>query len=168
MEKSKELLHALEDILVKEFRASQALYKLAREERLALSQDDVLRLLTLMEYKETLLDVVEQLDDDRHQATLQIGNLPGQGYRSIIRPLPCSVEIGLVLAPESLGRLDCLWQGIQVLRQRINEITHGNLSLARLVLERADTVQVFLAEIHPSQIDENYQELSVASGVGSA
>ena len=60
MENLQEHLTILKDVLVKEFRACQALHELSKEERLVLTSKDICDLLILIGHKEAVLDEMRQ------------------------------------------------------------------------------------------------------------
>jgi flagellar biosynthesis/type III secretory pathway chaperone len=137
-----ELLNTLEDLLVKEFRASQALFNLTRDERSALAGNDVQVLLTLVEHKEALLDEMAQLDDSRRMITQKI-----QSHLGLDNATPSLQDIISSLDTETGKRLGNLRSGILTLLAKIRELTHGNRALATTALERTDAVQSFLLSL---------------------
>jgi len=131
-------LKALESLLVKEFRTCQALHHLTQEEREALAQGDVLRLLVLAEHKETLLDRLSTLANARQ---LQLARLAysgsGEGNDSIVRTLK-------ILDLDGDLQLVSLYEGIQVLKGQVRELALGNRALAATALSQAASLQAGL------------------------
>jgi flagellar biosynthesis/type III secretory pathway chaperone len=141
--KVNELVNVLEDVLVREFRASQSLYTLTKDERVALSNNDVAALSTLIERKEALLDELGQLDDARRAATQDLKLVLGLAVHT-----PSLSDVIAVLDPEPAGRLAHLRSGILTLMDKIRELTHGNRALTSAALERTDAVQAFLLSLY--------------------
>jgi flagellar biosynthesis/type III secretory pathway chaperone len=133
MNESRQFLNTLEGLLVKEFRASQALYRLTRDERLALSDDNIPRLLALAEHKEGLLDNLGQLEDAR-RAVLQ-GTSLMLGIAS--GPVTFKDLLG-VIDQSTANRLFHLHEGILVLTAQVRDMTRGNRALAASALQRVD------------------------------
>ena len=67
MKMRREHQKALEGLLVQEFRTSQVLHYLTKDERGALSSGDIPRLLALTEQKENALNELIQLENARHR-----------------------------------------------------------------------------------------------------
>jgi flagellar biosynthesis/type III secretory pathway chaperone len=131
-------LKSLESLLVKEFRACQALLNLTQEEREALAQGDVLRLLTLAEHKEILLDQLSSLANARQLLVAQLINLDrSQGDDPLVRSLK-------VLDLDDELQLASLFEGIQVLKGQVRELVLGNRALAATALNQAATLQAGL------------------------
>lgn len=131
-------LKALESLLVKEFRTCQALLRLTQEEREALAQGDVLRLLALAEHKETLLDRLSTLANARQ---LQVAKLTylglGEGDDSVVRSLK-------ILDLDNELQLVSLFEGILVLKGQVRELALGNRALAATALSQAASLQAGL------------------------
>jgi flagellar biosynthesis/type III secretory pathway chaperone len=174
-----ERLGQIEELLVQEFRACQALHSLTREERQALSNGDVSRLAGMVEVKEALLDQLGWIEDERRQITMAISpNLQNQiageyerdpvGERCGIQwvparnqnpenRLPSLSEILKVLqTPQARPvvaqlacQLDRLQEGILALALSVREMNSVNLALASAAIERADAVQAFLLNLMP-------------------
>jgi flagellar biosynthesis/type III secretory pathway chaperone len=131
-------LKSLESLLVKEFRACQALLNLTQDEREALAQGNVLRLLALAEHKEILLDRLSSLANSRQVLVAQLIDLDrGQGDDPIIRSLK-------VLDLDDELQLASLFEGIRVLKGQVRELVLGNRALAATALNQAATLQAGL------------------------
>jgi flagellar biosynthesis/type III secretory pathway chaperone len=131
-------LKTLESLLVKEFRACQALLFLTLEEREALAKGDVLRLLALAEHKETLLDRLTNLASARQLQVTELTHLnSGEGDAAIIRSLK-------ILDLDDELHLVTLFEGIQVLKGQVRELVLGNRALAATALNRAASLQAGL------------------------
>lgn len=130
-------LKALAGLLVKEFRACQALLNLTQEERQALAQGDVLRLLALAEHKDALLDRLNTLASARQ---LQIAKL------SALKPNEDGTVIDHLktLDPDAELQLVTLFEGIQVLKSQVRELALGNRALAATALNQAAALQAGL------------------------
>ena len=133
-------IKTLESLLVKEFRACQALYHLTQEEREALAQGDVLRLLALAEHKETLLDRLNSLVNARLRQIAQLTQLDlEKGEDSIIKGLR-------LLDLDDELQLVSLFEGIQVLKGLVRELVLGNQGLAAIALKQAASLQAGLVK----------------------
>lgn len=135
-----EQLKNIESLLVKEFRLCQALYHLTQEEREALAQGDVPRLLALAEHKETLLDRLNGLVNARQRQLAQLTQLDFDRSEDAIldglRLLDLDDELRLV----------SLFEGIQVLKGLVRELALGNQGLAAIALKQAASLQAGLVE----------------------
>ncbi len=130
----------LESVLVKEFRLCQALYHLTQEEREALAQGDVLRLLALAEHKETLLDRLNSLANARQRQIAQLTQLDlDKGEDFIIKGLR-------LLDLDDELQLVSLFEGIQVLKGLVRELVLGNQGLAAIALKQAASLQAGLVK----------------------
>lgn len=140
-----ENLTILEDLLVREFRACQALHELTKEERLILTGQDICGLLTLVEHKEAVLDELSQLGDRRRMVLPQLAKIVG------LPPQASSlVDVLDAIDNEYCDRLKRLHEGIIALLGGIRNITYSNRALAIAGLERVDAVQSFLIDLfHP-------------------
>ncbi len=139
-EKKQELMTALEDFLVKEFRVLQTLLNLSREERQALTKNDAMRLVTLTEEKEAILDELGQLDEGRKTVSESL---------AVMLAVPASTLTALFphlesAAAERLGRLS---EGITTLIQQSKEINQGNQALAAYKIEYLDAAQAYLLDL---------------------
>jgi flagellar biosynthesis/type III secretory pathway chaperone len=133
-------LITLESVLVKEFRLCQALYHLTQEEREALTQGDVLRLMTLAERKETLLDGLTSLANARQRQLAQLSQLDvDKGEDFIVKSL------GLLDLDDEL-QLVSLFEGIRVLKGLVRELALGNQGLATIALKQAASLQAGLVK----------------------
>lgn len=133
-------LITLESVLVKEFRLCQALYHLTQEEREALAQGDVLRLLALAEHKEALLDRLNGLANARQRQLAQLTRLDldeGEDFTvKSLRLLDLDDELQLV----------SLFEGIRVLKGLVRELALGNQGLAAVALNQAASLQAGLVK----------------------
>jgi flagellar biosynthesis/type III secretory pathway chaperone len=143
--RSHELLNALEDVLVREFRLSQNLSVLTKEERNALMIQDVTSLLTLVERKEALLDELGQLDDSRRMIIQETSAL-----LDIKTESPSVADIISVVDADTSTRFSHLREGILALMNDVRDLTQGNRVLATSGLERVDAVQAFLLNLFRS------------------
>ena len=138
-------MRAFEGLLVKEFRACQALLSLTKEERQALSRGDVASLLNLAECKENLLDRLERLDETRHKLLDNLGGTSlteeGQAQASALTALQASLD------PEETSRWVNLQEGTLVLMVQIRELTQCNRALAALASENAGALQMQLMKL---------------------
>jgi len=138
-------LRTFEGLLVKEFRAYQTLSNLTMEERHSLSRSDVVRLLTLAERKERLLDQLSRLEESRRLLLYKLERppdssaQPGEGAS-------LATVLGTVDRDEA-GRIMHLQEGILVLMGQVRELTQGNRALAACALERASNLQAELANL---------------------
>ena len=137
-----EHLTILEDILVREFRACQALHDLTKEERLVLTGQDICGLLTLVEHKEAVLDELSQLGDRRRIVVPQLAEIVGlQPHASTLANVLDAID------NDYCDRLERLHEGIIALLGGIRNITYSNRALAIAGLERVDAVQSFLLDL---------------------
>lgn len=131
-------LNSLESLLVKEFRACQALLHLTQEEREALARGDVLRLLALTEQKELLLDRLSGLANARQLQVAQLTDLAcwpsDDPMVGVLKALDMDNELHLVN----------LFEGIQVLKSQVRELVLGNRALAATALNQAASLQAGL------------------------
>jgi flagellar biosynthesis/type III secretory pathway chaperone len=130
-------LKALAGLLVKEFRACQALLNLTQEERQALAQGDVLRLLALAEHKDALLDRLNTLASARQLQIAKLSALKPNEDRTVIDHLK-------TLDPDAELQLATLFEGIQVLKSQVRELALGNRALAATALNQAAALQAGL------------------------
>lgn len=133
-----ESLKLLEGLLVKEFRATQSLLRLIREEQQALANNDIPRLLALAEHKEIWLDRLSGMEAARRGqvAALAGGPLPAD---TILPP-----EVLCQLEPEVAARLAHLADGIHILTDQVRELARANQTLAAAALDRAASQQAGL------------------------
>jgi flagellar biosynthesis/type III secretory pathway chaperone len=149
-ERTHELQGSLEDLLVREFRACQTLCAFTKEERAALTRDDVTQLAELVEKKEALLDEIGLVEESRRTVIQELASEAGAPERcgTLAELLP-------ILDPAIAGRLGRLREGILALSGEVRDLTSGNLALASTAMERIDAVQSFLLSLCQPQI--NYQ-----------
>lgn len=133
----KQSLNLFESLLVREFRAGQALLRLAGEEQSALAKGDVARLLVLAEHKESLLDRLAGLETARQ--ALAAGEAEAQADP---QP-PCHPALSQTDS-ETAERLVHLFEGIRVITGQVRELAHANRALASGALARAAMQQAGL------------------------
>jgi flagellar biosynthesis/type III secretory pathway chaperone len=154
MQSSQERLLALESLLVKEFRASQALFDLTREERLALSRDDAQRLLDLAGHKQVLIDRLAALEAARQTAWLQLAaKLEARGAA----PEPGQDPIE-VIAGDDARRLSVLLEGIHSLMADVRQLTRGNRVLAFNALQRSNDMQARLVGLYQASTQDELSQ----------
>lgn len=136
------MVTSLEDILVKEFRICQSLHTITKDERLALTKNDVPALSTLVEQKEALLDDLTQIEDYRRMLSQNLGEV--FGIRAVS---PTLTELSTSLNPDIGGRIIHLRDGILAIAEEIKVLTSGNRALAMAAMDRVDAVQTFLLDI---------------------
>ena len=155
MEAIEEQLRTLEDLLVMEFRACQALHALTRDERQALAAGHIDALMKLVDQKEALIDEMGELESRR---------------RALVRELnqacdlqPDSATLADLLAglPENESRrLGRLGEGIITLLVDVRDMTYGNRAIATSALERADDIQSFLLSLFQLQAERRGPDLA--------
>jgi hypothetical protein len=148
MEAILDQLAVLEDLLVREFRACQALHELTKDERRLLATGHVEDLMKLVERKEAQLGEMSDLEG-RRQALVDDLNR-SCGLQSGSATL---ADLLRVLPPDSAGRLGRLGEGILTLLVDVRDMTHGNRAIATTAIERADAIQAFLLSIYQQQGD---------------
>ena len=145
MKMRREHQKALEGLLVQEFRTSQVLHYLTKDERGALSSGDIPRLLALTEQKENALNELIQLENARQVmlqslvAMLAIDMAPHTS--------PALVDLIPTIQPDEAKRLVHLQEGIIVVMDQVREMTQGNRALADYALQRASTLQTRLFDL---------------------
>jgi flagellar biosynthesis/type III secretory pathway chaperone len=143
MESIQERMTALEDLLVKEFRACQALHALTREERQALATGKIEDLMKLIEQKEVRLDEMGEIEGKRRVLIQELNRLYG------LKPETSTLADLTASLPEELsGRLRRLGEGIFALLVDVRDLTQGNRAIASNALERADAIQAFLLNLY--------------------
>lgn len=135
------LATTLEDLLVQEFRACQSLHQLTKEERQALSKNDLPGLEIILEQKEVVLDELGQIEDRRRMVTQNLGDQVGLRYTN-----PTITAICQTLDNEMGRRIRHLKEGISALAEEIKVMTSGNHALAMIALERVDALQTILID----------------------
>lgn len=135
-------LSYLESLFVREFRTSQRLYELTRQERLALYQDDSLRLFTLIGQKERLLDELTGLENAKFSMVKEMG-IAGNGETKTLHVLKL-IDLLKTIDAESARRLLRLQEGVLMVMNQVRELTRGNQVLALNALQRANTLQTSL------------------------
>ena len=136
---SQEPLNTLQDALVKEFRACQALISLLDSERLALCAGDTVTLSILARQKEALLDSFERLEQIRQQALCTLAMDLGLELPSCESPE--LDEVCRALEVESAQQLARLQEGIQVLLEAVRDHTQGNRAITAAALELSSALQ---------------------------
>lgn len=136
------MVTTLEDILVKEFRLCQSLHNITKDERLALTKNDVPVLSTLVEQKEALLDDLGQMEEQRRMISQYLGEVFG-----IRTDSPSLAELSTSLSVDVGGRITHLREGIIAIAEEIKALTSGNRALAMASMNRVDAVQSFLLDI---------------------
>jgi flagellar biosynthesis/type III secretory pathway chaperone len=142
IDKKQDLLNTLEDLLVREFRACQLLYQLSREERVAISNHEIPRMLSLVEDKEAVLDELGRLDDSRRMTCQELGSLLGLAIHA-----PTVADLLPGLSPENACRMGRLREGILTVMDKVRDLNRGNHALASSELDRAGSVQSFLLSL---------------------
>lgn len=136
------LVKKLENLLVEEYQACQALYEITRQERQALSANHVEELERLVEKKEGLLDEINRLEESRRAAVQQAELTLGLKDESAL-----ALWIG-EREPEAAGRIQRLREGILAVMSQARELSHGSGVLAAAALERSARVQEFLLSLY--------------------
>ena len=159
MKSSPARLFDLENLFVRGFRASQALFALTLDEHAALSRDDIDALPRLTAQKETMLDDLSQLEKAKFNAMNDLGIegiTRGDALESP-RSMPSgSMRLVASLAGvdrEVAGRLLHMQEGTLVLMGRVRDFTLVNRALAALALERASCRQSELLSLYYSSLD---------------
>jgi flagellar biosynthesis/type III secretory pathway chaperone len=142
MDNLQEHLTILKDVLVKEFRACQALHELSKKERLVLTSKDTCDLLILIEHKEAVLDEMRQLENKRRKVISHLSQGIGLQTKS-----PTLTEVLDEIDNEYCDRLKRLHEGIVALSSSIRNITYSNRAQAKEGLERVETVKSFLFDL---------------------
>jgi flagellar biosynthesis/type III secretory pathway chaperone len=161
IDKKQDLLNTLEDLLVREFRACQVLYDLSREERAAISNHDITRMLCLVEDKEAVLDELSSLDDSRRMTSQEMGSLLGLAVHA-----PTVADLLPALSVENASRIGRLREGILTVMDKVRDLNRGNHALASGELERADSVQAFLLSLVQPPV--TYGPLGNQVGLGAS
>jgi flagellar biosynthesis/type III secretory pathway chaperone len=148
LETIQEQLTTLEDLLVKEFRACQALQALTKDERQALASGHIEELTRLVERKEAQLDEMGDLENKRRALVQELNRSCN------LQPDSATLADLLgALPPDPAGRLGRLAEGILTLLVDVRDMTHGNRAIASTALERADAIQTFLLGLYQQQGD---------------
>lgn len=135
------LAATLEDLLVQEFRACQSLHQLTKDERQALSKNDLSGLEVILEQKEVVLDELGQIEDRRRMVTQILGDQVGLEHTN-----PTLTAICQGLNNEIGRRIRNVKEGISALAEEIKIMTSGNHALAIIALERVDALQTILID----------------------
>lgn len=144
-------LHILHDLLVKEFRAYQALDALLEDEHRVLVVGNSKEWLEVSKRKTGLLDKLLRIGVDRQEAQRTLG-----GILEIDLPKNLITEesqIRTAIDRESARRITCLGVGIQLLMDRVHEWNCVNRALASITLTQINLSQIELFREH--QVEEN-------------
>ena len=137
-----EHLSTVEDILVREFRICQMLYSITKEEQRSLSKDDFNKLASITEHKESILDKMNQLEENLRVTISELAQIIDLPKRTT-----SLAEILSAFDNEYTERLKRLREGIMALLGVIRNLTYGNQALATNGIKRIDAVQAFLLDI---------------------
>jgi hypothetical protein len=132
-------LRALESILVQEFRTSQVLLDSLEEERFAIIQEDVPRLVILSGQKEELLKKLGDLISVKNKLFKELDDDFGTNFLNQQRLLPknlCSA-----VDHDTGRRLMHLQEGIVVIMSQIRELTQGNQALSLTALPKENELR---------------------------
>jgi hypothetical protein len=149
-------LRAVENLLVSQFRAFQALARLASEEREALVKGDVPRLLCLAEQKEALLDRLAGLTEARRQL-----GLPARDGNGEVQAFSAGDED----AAERLRRLE---EGARILALQVSDLAQGNRALATYALKQAADTQLYLLDDRRADLPALFSAMLAARDALSA
>lgn len=145
-----ESLSILEDILVREFRICQMLYSMTKAEQKSLSRGDVQELLSLIEQKESILDKMNQLEENLRVIVSDLAQIIDLPARTTTL-----VEFLTAIDNESSERLQRLRIGIMALLGETRNLTYANQAIATNGIKRIDGVQAFLLDLFQSFIDHD-------------
>jgi len=149
------LLAILEDTLVSEFRAYEALLSVTRDERRILSVGDAKALLELIRHKSQLLDDVDQLERKRQETISAWSQLVGR------QSVPANLRSMLPDLDATMAqRLDSLRDGILVLIEEQRELARGNKLLVNSALQQVQAVRDFLLNL--CDTPRGYQPVGVS------
>lgn len=133
----------LEEMLVQQFKLCQSLHSLTRDERIALTKQDIPGLANLAEQKEALLDRMSQVEERRRVTVQEVAVQAGLRLDAAT-----IADVIPVLPPQQAGRVANLREGIIAISQEIRDLTGGNHALIMLGLERIDALQTFLLDLY--------------------
>ena len=136
------LLAALEDQLVREFRAYQSLILITREERTALASGDIPNLIALVDQKDHLLDDLMALEDTRIETVSAWGIASSIGKEDLT-----IADIVSKLEPAASARFSRLREGILAQVTELRDLNRGNQALAASALDRVDAVRSFFVSL---------------------
>jgi flagellar biosynthesis/type III secretory pathway chaperone len=134
-------VYMLEDLLVKEFRACQLIQHISKEERQALSKNDVQALEKIVEQKEAALDELGQIEDKRRMTVQDLSQEFG-----VLTERTTIAEIARQLPMDIGNRINHLREGIVAISEDIRVITSGNRLLATTALDWIDATQTYLLD----------------------
>jgi len=155
------LLTALEDQLVREFRAYQSLILLAREERTALASGDIHNLSALVEKKDSLIDELMALEELRVATVKSWGSATDFGTQD-----PTIADVVNAVDTPASSRFNRLREGILALVDELHDLNRGNQALVVAALDRVDAVRTFFVtmgsdpltyEVSPAALLSNAQ-----------
>jgi len=156
-DKALSLLTALEDHLVREFRAYQSLILLAREERTALASGDVPNLASLVEKKDILIDELMSLEDRRKSTVISWGGAAGCAKRD-----PTIADIVDAVDVHTSSRFKHLREGILALVDELHDLNRGNQALVLAALDRVDAMRTFLVDVRSAPLTYEPPQAAVA------
>ncbi len=146
----------IEETLVQQFKLCQTLHSLTKDERIALTKQDIASLANLAEQKEALLDRMSQVEERRRVTVQEVAYKAGLHLGA-----PTIADILPILPPHQAGRVANLREGIFALSQEIRDLMGGNHALILLGLERIDALQTFLLDLYRPTI--TYQRPGAAN-----
>lgn len=152
---TRKLLNILEDLLVKEFRSSQALYNLEREEQATLLERDIPELAMLVKNREVLLIELDVLANAQNRIVSEL--IPQLGLSiQVAYTSHNTCEAGYTpffldqffaaSDPEIGRRFERLREGIFILLGKVSELSRCNRTLAAQTLSRDDHLQAGLLD----------------------
>ncbi len=142
MKSREEYLNTLEDVLVKQFRKLQSLISITREERQMLSGGAARDLLDIVEQKESILDELSLLEENRRLITGELCQLVGLAGASTLTELIPHLETAVG------SRLHNLHEGISKLVDQARHLNMGNQALAQARTEWLAATQAFLLSFY--------------------
>ena len=128
-------LSKMEEVLVKEFRTCQSLYKLTRDERQALARGEAGRLLILSKRKDVLSKRLGDLESERQSIQLEMQRRETE---------PSGID---------------LLEGIHILRASLREVVRGNQALADAALRQTNNNQAALVGVFQAPEEWNIDSL---------
>ena len=142
-----ELLNALENVLVQEFRTLQSLIEATKQERILLNKKDPDAIMMIVEEKEGLLDQFGLLEEKRRMHITSIASELDIKLSSVTLN-----ELYPGLDVSESDRLKRLNDGVTMLVQQSRDLNFGNQALARTALDWLISAQSFLLSItNPSE-----------------
>lgn len=154
---ARKLLNTLEDLLVKEFRACQALYNLEREEQATLLARDIPELAILVKNREVLLIELENLANAQNRIvselipqlglSIQVANTSHNTFEAGYTPFFLD-QFFAASDPEIARRFERLREGIFILLGKVSELSRCNRTLAAQTLSSDDQLQADLRDLY--------------------